>query len=414
MSHSPHIAVIGGGAAGFFAAITAKTVNPQARVAIYEKAGKVLAKVGISGGGRCNLTNSFEEIKDLKNAYPRGHKLIKRLFKSFDHRDTYRWFETHGVALTTQDDQCVFPVSQDSQSVIDCLTREAHKRGVRVLLHHSIQSVEKETDGKLLVHFKGREPLSFDKVIITTGGSPKADGLSYLKKLGIQTIAPVPSLFTFTIKEPLFCDLMGTVAENAILSIPSTKFHSSGPLLITHWGISGPATLKLSSLAARYISEQDYRFPLAVNWVGNSNAQAVAEHLQVIIAAHPQKQLGSIRPFDLPTRLWLYLLQKNGINNTKRWSELGRKGFNKLTETLTNDQYTVNGKGTFRDEFVTCGGVSLSCLTPALESKACPNLFFAGEVLDVDAITGGFNLQAAWTTGYMVGKTSAKGEQPLS
>lgn len=401
-----NIAIIGGGAAGFFAAITAKTEEPEAVVTIFERAGRVLAKVGVSGGGRCNLTNSFAEIADLKTAYPRGAQLMKRLFKTFDYRDVYKWFEDRGVKLVTQADECVFPRSQDSQSIIDCLTHTAQKAGVSVCLHHALTSISKVEDSEQLeVRFKDKAPRRFDKVIITTGGSPRAAGLEYLVHLGHKIEQPVPSLFTFNIKEKAFCNLMGTVVEHASLSIPATKFRSTGALLITHWGMSGPGTLKLSSYAARYLAEQDYKAQVAVNWVNERNVQIVEEQLMALALKNPKKQVATLRPFDLPSRLWEYLLQRSGIAETKRWEELGKKSLHKLIEVLTNDMHTIAGKGSFREEFVTCGGVSLKSINPnTLESKVCSGLYFAGEVLDIDAITGGFNLQAAWTTGRIAGK----------
>ena len=403
-----NIAIIGGGAAGFFAAISAKTTQPDAAVTVFEKAGRVLAKVGVSGGGRCNLTNSFADITDLKQAYPRGDKLLKRLFKRFDYSDAYQWFETHGVRLVTQDDNCVFPRSQDSQTVIDCLTHTAQRLGVTVCLHHSLTGIAKQAQGKIEVHFKDKPLRTFDKVIITTGGSPRAAGLQYLADLGHKIETPVPSLFTFNIAEKAFCNQMGTVVERVLLSIPATKFRSEGALLVTHWGMSGPATLKLSSYAARHLAENNYQSAVAVNWVYETNTQLVEQNLVAIATENPKKQMANIRPYDLPTRLWEYLLHRSDIEKEKRWGELGKKALHKLVETLTNDVHQISGKGSFRDEFVTCGGVSLKSINPnTLESKVCEGLFFAGEVLDIDAITGGFNLQAAWTTGYVAGQEAS-------
>ena len=403
-----NIAIIGGGAAGFFAAISAKTTQPDATVTVFEKAGHVLAKVGVSGGGRCNLTNSFADITDLKQAYPRGDKLLKRLFKRFDYSDAYQWFEAHGVRLVTQDDNCVFPRSQDSQTVIDCLTHTAQRLGVTVCLHHSLTGIAKQAQGKTEVHFKDKPLRTFDKVIITTGGSPRATGLQYLADLGHKIETPVPSLFTFNISEKAFCNQMGTVVERVLLSIPATKFRSEGALLVTHWGMSGPATLKLSSYAARHLAENNYQSAVAVNWVYETNTQLVEQNLVAIATESPKKQMANIRPYDLPTRLWEYLLHRSDIEKEKRWGELGKKALHKLVETLTNDVHLISGKGSFRDEFVTCGGVSLKSINPnTLESKVCKGLFFAGEVLDIDAITGGFNLQAAWTTGYVAGQEAS-------
>lgn len=401
------IAIIGGGAAGFFAAIAAKRKQPQAEVTIYEKARHVLAKVGISGGGRCNVTNSFNEVTDLKQVYPRGDKLMKRLFNTFDHNDTYRWFENHGVPLVTQDDQCVFPRSQSSQSIVQCLTRQAAELGIAIRTSHTLQQITPQADGTLLLSFKEGETAVAHRAAVTTGGSPRESGLAYLAALGHRIEQPVPSLFTFNLADTAVCQLMGTVVAPATVSIPGTKLRGQGALLITHWGMSGPAILKLSSQAARYASGCLYRFPVAVNWTGH--VKETEEHLQEILIKNPQKHLSSIRPFDLPSRLWLYLIGKTGLAADKKWSELGRKGINKLVETLTNDRYDVSGKSPFREEFVTCGGISLNSINlHTLESRVCPHLYFAGEVLDIDAVTGGFNLQAAWTTGYVAGEHIAE------
>lgn len=400
-----NIAIIGGGAAGHFAAIAAKKAEPESVVTIFEKSGRVLVKVGVSGGGRCNLTNSFNDISDLKQAYPRGEKLLKRLFKTFDYKDAFQWFEQHGVVLVTQEDECVFPRSQSSQSVIDCLTHTASKLGVVTNLHHVLTKIQKMDNNRLELHFKDKAPRQFDKVIITTGGSPRIGGLQYLADLGHKIEQPVPSLFTFNIREKAFCNLMGAVVTPVQLSIPSTKFRSQGALLITHWGMSGPATLRLSSYAARHLTEQNYQSPVAINWVNETNAQLVEQNVMDLALRNQKKQVANVRPYDLPSRVWSYLLERSNIEKEKRWGEVGRKMMNKLVETLTNDVHQIAGKGTFRDEFVTCGGVSLKSINPnTLESKVCSGLYFAGEVLDIDAITGGFNLQAAWTTGFVAGQ----------
>lgn len=435
MTQTLHIAIIGGGAAGFFAAIAAKQKQPHADITIFEKNSKVLAKVEITGGGRCNLTNSFDEISDLKQAYPRGHKLMKRLFKRFDYRHAYEWFEENSVPLVTQDDQCVFPQSQDSHSIIDCLVSTAKRLGVKILCNHNLTAITEMEDSKLLLDFKvtkgktsskdasfGKasaqgissskasaqaetKQLAFDRVAITIGGHPRIENFKHLSDLGHAIETPIPALFTFNIADKAFKELMGTVVEPVYTSIPGTKFKAEGPLLITHWGMSGPAVLKLSSHSARHLHENNYQVKIAVNWVHETNRSLVEENIRGIIAANPQKQLGSIRPYNLPSRLWLYLIQKMGYAPEKKWAEMGKKGSNLLIETLTNDLYQVNGKGAFKEEFVTCGGISLSNIDlHTLESKVCPHLFFAGEVLDIDAITGGFNLQAAWTTGYVVGQ----------
>lgn len=410
------IAIVGGGAAGFFAAIEAKRRQPAAQVSLYEKSAKVLAKVAVTGGGRCNLTNSFAEVADLRRVYPRGHQLMKRLFNQFDHRDTMAWFEAHGVRLVTQADQCVFPQSQDAHTIIDCLVSQAKALGVAIHTRHSLVSMVRREDGRLLLGFRVAEgdsaarqgsvrELLFDRVAITTGGHPRAESFDYLARLGHEVEAPVPSLFTLNIADKAFRELMGTVVERALVSIPSTKHKAAGPLLITHWGMSGPAVLKLSSHAARHLCEHGYKGRVAVNWVDETNQSVVHDTLRQLASANPQKFLASLRPYGLPARLWTYLLAKMGFPQDKKWAEIGKKGLHQLTEALTNDLYEVNGKGSFKDEFVTCGGIALSQLHPhTLESKVCPYLFFAGEVCDVDAVTGGFNLQAAWTMGHVVGR----------
>ncbi|MCM1108782.1 MAG: NAD(P)/FAD-dependent oxidoreductase [Clostridium sp.] len=408
------VAIIGGGAAGFFMAVNLKRQCPHFHITIFEKQRRVLAKVAVSGGGRCNLTNSFEEVKDLKNVYPRGHQLLKRLFRSFGPGDAYRWFEEYGVPLVTQDDHCVFPQSQDAQSIIHCLTEQAHKLGVEVRTCHTTNRITRREspDGRhLQLEFaeENHRPQAFHCVAITTGGSPRSEGLRHLEALGHIIAPPVPSLFTFNVKDKVFCSLMGTVAEPVITSIPGTKFRATGPLLITHWGASGPAILKLSSHAARYINEHDYHFPLLINWTGTVNTDTVAEELNRLTTTNPHRLLSNLRPYNLPTRLWNYLTDKAGLPTERKWGELGKKGINRLVNILCNDAYEVNGKGAFREEFVTCGGISLDSVDcHTLESKTCPGLYFAGEVLDIDGVTGGFNFQAAWTTGWTVAQAIAR------
>lgn len=402
------IAIIGGGAAGFMAAIMARRTNPSSKVTIFERAQKVLAKVEITGGGRCNVTNSFAAITDMKQAYPRGYMLMKRLMKTFSHEDTFKWFEKHGVPLVTQEDECVFPKAQDSHAIIDCLVRQANELGVTICCRHRLVDIHKMEDGRLKLEFDNSTQRIFYRTIITTGGSPNRRSLHYLERLGHKIEAPIPSLFTFNIKDRTFCDLMGTVVDPVVMAIPGTKLRAQGALLVTHWGVSGPAALKLSSYAARLLAENDYKAPLAISWTDELPRHEVESCLLKFQAANPRKQVANLHPFGLPSRLWLYILSKLGIDAVKPWAEIGRKTLNRMIETLVNDQYTIAGKGAFREEFVTCGGVSLcSVNSKTLESKVCPNLFFAGEVLDIDAITGGFNLQAAWTTGFIAGKSAS-------
>ena len=399
------VAIVGGGASGFFAAIRAKSKNPNANVTIFEKNQKALAKVMITGGGRCNLTNTFEEISDLKHAYPRGHKLMKRLFKQFDYHEVYKWFEDNGVPLVTQEDLCVFPKSQEAASIVNCLVNKAKRLGVNVMTGYKLEKAVQTEVGLFMLYFKNGQIQVFDRVAITTGGSPNMNDLLHLRGLGHEIETPIPSLFTFNITDKKMLALMGTVVNPVITSIPSTKFRSQGPLLVTHWGFSGPAILKLSSHAARYLHDNNYNIDISVNWTNVVSRSEIEEYIKDFVSENPNKQLASLRPYDIPSRLWTYIIEKLSIPKDKKWAELGKSGVNRVIEALSNDIYHVSGKGAYRDEFVTCGGVSLSNIDyHTLESKICPHLFFAGEVLDIDAITGGFNLQAAWTTGYIVGQ----------
>ena len=382
-------AIIGGGAAGFFLAINLKEAMPEMDVTIFERSNRVLAKVEISGGGRCNCTNTFEGVDDFAAVYPRGHRLLKRLFKTFDHHDAYRWFEQHSVPLVTQPDNCVFPKAQDSHAIIDCFMALAHRYHIKIRTHEKIQSLSLLGD--------------YDCVAVTTGGSPRREGLQWLADVGHAIEAPVPSLFTFSISDERLRQLKGIVVDNASVFLPATKLRASGPLLITHWGMSGPAILKLSSYAARHLSGLQYHSPLSVNWVGMDEA-TVHDVLHETIIRQPQKQATTFSPFGLSQRLWSHLLDKSLTSRaTIRWGEMNKKDVNRLANILINDSYAISGRAPFKDEFVTCGGVSLSSIQPStLESRHVPHLFFAGEVLDIDGVTGGFNFQAAWTTAYVV------------
>ena len=404
------VAIIGGGAAGFFLAANLKAFAPQARVTLFEKQDGVLKKVLVSGGGRCNLTNTFEDVTDLKQVYPRGHKLLKGLFRQFGHQEAYRWFEAHGVPLVVQDDHCVFPAAQDAQAVAGCLKRLAAESGVEVKTSHRVENLTLE-EGKYHISFQDprQGTQCFDRVAITTGGSPRGENLGYLERLGHRIEAPAPSLFTFNIPDPSLRELAGCVVTPAMASIPGTKFRSSGALLVTHWGMSGPAILKLSSHAARFVQEKGYRFPILVNWTNESNTGTVMAALRSLATQNPQKKISGTSLSGIPSRLWNYLANKAGISHERRWNELGNKGFHKLADTLCNDNYQVEGRSVFREEFVTCGGVSLESVhRQTLESKTCPGLYFAGEILDIDGVTGGFNFQAAWTTAYVAARAIAR------
>lgn len=400
-----HIAVIGGGAAGFFAALSVKKHHPQYRVSLFEKTDKVLAKVKISGGGRCNVTNSTKDINSLIKAYPRGGKKLKNIFYRFTTQDTYEWFENRGVALKTEADGRVFPVSNNSQSIIDCLLSEAEKLGISIHYQTAVAHLEKNRD-QWLLYFKHTEsPIAFEAVIVASGGSPKEQGFKWLKDLGHEIKTPVPSLFTFNLPKEPITELTGLVVEHAVVKIKGQGIESTGPLLITHWGFSGPAVLVASSHGARRLAETNYHFEIEVNWLNERNTQDLFQQLQKIILQHPLKTIVNQKGFPLPQRLWQFLLEKSNLTIEKRWNELGYKNARRLIELLTHDTYKVSGKTTFKEEFVTCGGVSLESIhLKTLESKEAQGLYFAGEVLDIDGVTGGYNFQAAWSTGYIAGQ----------
>lgn len=402
------IAIIGGGAAGFFAAINIKRDLRQARVTIYERASRALVKVGVSGGGRCNLTNTFDQIKSLHQAYPRGDKLLKRAFKVFDYNDTYAWFEDNGIALTVQDDECIFPTSQDSQEIIDKFLYLCRFLDIDIATNHKATNIESMGDS-FRVGFDGRDSINADIVIVTAGGQPQKDGFNMLSSLPIDIVEPVPSLFSLNVDNRSLKDMMGIVVEDVTVSLQSTKIKATGDLLITHWGVSGPATLKLSSYGARYLKERDYKVKIQINWIGITNDLEVLATITDLIDSNSKKMLTSLRPYGLTQRLWTHIITKADISLERRCGELGSKGIKRLVNTLKSDEYQVTGKGSFKDEFVTCGGVSLDNINPdTMECRDCKDLYFAGEVLDIDAITGGFNLQAAWTTGYTASQAIIK------
>lgn len=397
------VAIIGGGAAGFFAAISCKTNYPDAMVTIYEKSDKLLAKVKVSGGGRCNVTHACFSISQLAKFYPRGEKQLKKAFEIFNTKDTVAWFESRGVKLKIEADNRMFPISDNSQTIIDCLMREVHKLGIIIKIHHPISGISKNENKFNLWLGNGR--VEVDKVIVATGGSPKLSGFNWLDKLGHAIAPPIPSLFTFNMPNESIKTLMGVSVNQAIVKIQGTKLKQEGPVLITHWGMSGPAILKLSAWGARILHDLNYTFKIQVNWLAIENEEQVRIQLTNDIELHKKRKIANDNSFQLPSRLWLFLLHKININPDNTWENIGKASTNQLINILLNDVYQVEGKTTFKEEFVTCGGVSLDSISMnTMESKACPGLFFAGEVLDIDGITGGFNFQAAWTTGYIAGK----------
>ncbi len=398
------VAVIGGGAAGFFSALSVKNHHPEAEVVLYEKSDKLLSKVKVSGGGRCNVTHHCFKVSDLVKFYPRGERPLRKAFGVFAPKDTIAWFAERGVELKTEADGRMFPITDSSQTIIDCLWNEARKLGVRIDVKSPIKKLIPKDTGFLL-GFKNGEQKQVDKVIVATGGSPRRDGFNWLRELGHNIEEPVPSLFTFNMPNEVIRELMGVVANPVSIRIMSTKLKSEGPVLITHWGMSGPAVLKLSAFGARLLYEMDYNCSALINWTGGKSEQEIRDVLSAVINEHAKKKVQNVNPFELPSRLWLFLLQKLEVSDTMIWDNMGKKNINRLVHLLMNDEYKVEGKTTFKEEFVTCGGVSLQDVDiKTMQSRKAAGLYFAGEVLDIDGVTGGFNFQAAWTTGFIAGK----------
>jgi predicted Rossmann fold flavoprotein len=397
------VAIIGGGAGGFFAAVSCKTYHPESNVTLYEKSDKLLAKVKISGGGRCNVTHACFSNAELAKYYPRGGKQLKKAFVQFTTTDIIQWFESRGVKLKTEEDGRMFPTTDNSQTIINCLLEEINKLGIKIEVHKPVLAIEKELKGfKLTLR---DNTIHADNVIVASGGSPKKEGFDWLEKLGHKIEAPVPSLFTFNMPCEDIKSLMGVTVEKIVVRVVGTKLVNEGPLLITHWGMSGPAILKLSAWGARVLNELGYKFTVQINWLGDINEDKAREIFAIEREGHPNRNIGNSESFQIPKRLFQFLLAKLNINPDTALEQLGKKNMNRLLNILLNDQYKVEGKTTFKEEFVTCGGVSLDDVSmDTMESKKCPGMYFAGEVLDIDGVTGGFNFQAAWTTGYIAGK----------
>lgn len=401
------IAVIGAGAAGYFAAIACKTHNSRASVVIIEKTDKVLAKVRVSGGGRCNVTTSVTEMAQLTARYPRGGKQLRKCFGQFGPLDTVRWFKERGVELKTEADGRMFPVSDSSQTIIDCLVGEAQRLGVIMRRQTTVQGIVASGDG-FDMDCGSAGNIRARKVIVTAGGSPKSASYDWLARLGHCIEPPVPSLFTFNMPYENVTTLMGVVANPVAVRIQGTKLRSEGPLLVTHWGMSGPSILKLSAFGARILSGMGYNFAVQVNWLHLFTEEDAHSLLSGHRAAHPEQQAGNGNPTKLSARLWVFLLNRAGIRDITRWADIQGKPMNRLVNVLVNDVYAAQGKTTFKEEFVTCGGVSLDSVDMAtMESRHVRGMHFAGEVLDIDGVTGGFNFQAAWTTGFIAGSACA-------
>lgn len=405
------LVVIGGGAAGFFCAVNAARMHPELKVILLEKSSKVLSKVKVSGGGRCNVTHACFSMADMVKKYPRGASFLKKAFYDFFTTDTIAWFEERGVKLKTEADGRMFPESNSSQTVIDCLLNETNKYKVEVRMHADVVNMQREVDEptgtvKFRLQFSTGGTLDADYVCVASGGYPKASQFEWLKKLGHTINKPVPSLFTFNMPGNAINQLMGVSVAEASVKIASTKLQQSGPMLITHWGLSGPVILKLSAWGARELEEKNYRFSIFVNWLPQFNENSLKEKILQVRFDIAAQKISNRNPFFLPSRLWEYFLQQCGINADIRWADLPAKEQNKLVKILCAQQMEVSGKTTFKEEFVTAGGIQLSEINPGtMQSKIVPNLFFAGEVMDIDGVTGGFNFQNAWTTAWIAAKS---------
>ncbi|CAL1519560.1 NAD(P)/FAD-dependent oxidoreductase [Chitinophaga sp. MM2321] len=395
------LVVAGGGAAGFFCAVNAARLCPQLEVVLLEKTGKLLSKVKVSGGGRCNVTHHAPDIPYMAKRYPRGHNFVKKTFSRFFVTDTIAWFADRGVKLKTEEDGRMFPVTDNSQTIIDCLLREADKYRVTVETNKEVTALEKTDSGRWQLQLQDGRHLLADYVCIAAGGYAQAGKFSWLEQTGHTIVPPAPSLFTFNMPGNPITSLMG-VATDAQVKVAGTKLQEKGPLLITHWGMSGPAILRLSAWGARELQAIQYNFTAIINWLPAYNEHSLREDWQTLRFELGKQKIYNKNPFNLPQRLWHFLLQQAGIHEDIRWADLPAKDQNRLLKLLVNMEFPVKGKTTFKEEFVTCGGITLGEIDPStMESRLVPDLFFAGEVMDVDGITGGFNFQHAWTSGFV-------------
>lgn len=394
------IAIIGAGAAGCFAAANIPdAVNKE--IVVFEKTVKALQKVKVSGGGRCNTTHACFEIPELVTRYPRGRQLLKKTLYRFGPQDTINWFGERGVQLKEEEDGRMFPETDDSQTIIDCIWQQMMRNKVKVLYHRAIERLEQKENCWVL-HFADGSSYEADKVLVACGGFPKAEQYHWLRDLGHTVQSPVPSLFTFNIPKHPITELMGVVVDNAVVKIAGTKIIEQGPLLITHWGLSGPVVLRTSAWAARELNERGYNFNIVINWLGETTEADLREIITDLRKEQGKQSINAKNPFNLPRRFWEYQLLRLNIKEDTRWGDLPAAAQNKLIEYLLRDTYPVKGKTTFKEEFVTCGGISLSEIDPqTMQSRVAPGVYFAGEILDVDGITGGFNFQHAWSSAYI-------------
>lgn len=403
---SKQVVIIGGGAAGFFCAVNVARMAPELRVIVLEKQNKVLQKLKVSGGGRCNVTHACFQPAELIKRYPRGRNFVKKIIPFFGPKETIAWFEERGVLLKTEADGRIFPESNTSQTIIDCLLQEASTYKIDLRLQCDVVNVEKK-DERFLIQLKNKDSIAADFVVMAAGGFPKIESYDWLIRFGHQIELPLPSLFTFNTPNSPLHELMGVVVENALVKIESSKLEECGPVLITHWGLSGPAILRLSAWGARELAQQQYHFNVIVNWLGQGEQQ-VRDRWNDIRNKQGANTLGAKNPFDLPKRLWEFCLHQCDIDIQTRWSELNSKSQNRLIHLLTTHTIAVSGKTTFKEEFVTCGGVSLSQIqAKSMESTEQKDLFFCGEIMDVDGITGGFNFQHAWSSAYIAAQALA-------
>ena len=403
-----NIAIIGAGAAGCFAAANIPYYN-GVEVALFEKTGKVLQKVKVSGGGRCNVTHECFDVPELITRYPRGKQLLRKSLYQFGPQQTIDWFQARGVQLKTEDDGRMFPVTDDSQTIIDCLWQEMMRNKVKVYYHKSVNSIEKE-DERFVIRFADASTYTADKVIIATGAFPKAEQYKWMEQSTGHTVnPPVPSLFTFNMPKHPITELMGVSVPNATIKIAGTKITERGPLLITHWGMSGPAVLKTSAYAARELHARNYEFQVLINWLDKVNDAELRETIFDLRKEQGKQFVWQKNPFGLPKRLWEFITQQCGVKDDVRWGDLPAAAQNKLIEHLLRDAYNVKGKTTFKEEFVTCGGINLPEIDPqTMESRVMHGLYFAGEIIDADGITGGYNFQHAWSSGWIAAQHISK------
>ena len=404
------VVVVGGGAAGFFCAIQVAELHPDWEIIILEKSNKLLSKVKVSGGGRCNVTHACPDVEMLLKKYPRGPRFLKKAFYQFATKNTIEWFANNGVQLHTEKDGRMFPTTNSSDTIIDCFLRKVHQYKIQVFTQHEVLDIKQHAENtsstslknNFTIQLQGRENMHADAICLATGGMLKSDRLSWLTQFGHSIVAPVPSLFTFNTVDKKITTLMGIAVDKASIQWRGNKNIEIGPLLITHWGISGPAAIKLSAWCAREMAEANYEGAIIINWTNTFNESTLKMEWINYRMDFGKREMGSKNPFDLPQRLWHFLLQEAGVAMNTKWADLKSVNQNTLIQLLTRYTLDIKGKTTFKEEFVTCGGVDVQDIdAQTMESKLVPGLHFAGEMMDIDGITGGFNFQHAWTSGWL-------------